>query len=351
MSLKPIQVFRLDLPLDGETFDGLINAQSAIKLEIHPARGADDAAWHSLQGAHVYHVSSAKDDLPPHWFVNQALLERCPNLLAVSSYGAGYDTVEVDACNRAGVAVMNQAGSNASAVAEHTLGLILGLSKRIGESDRRLRRGERFARHEAMGFDLRGRTLGLVGIGHSGGRVAHLAQAFGMRVLAHDPYVTQEEVKRRGAESAGMAQLLSQSDVVSLHCPLDASTRKLMDAVSFAAMKPGALFISTARGGIHDEKALFDALTSGHLAGAGLDVWSTEPPPVDHPLLTLDKVLATHHTAGVTLDSRRQMASMAAQQIIGLASGQRPPRLVNPEVWPAFALRFERLLGRKLPPD
>ncbi len=343
-----LRVFRLDLPLDAETFDGFMEQEPSVALKVCPAQGDDAGCWQALGKAHVNHVSSAKDDLPAPWFVGPALLERCPNLLAVSAYGAGFDTVDADACSRAGVAVMNQAGSNASAVAEHTLGLMLGLSKRIAESDRRLRRGERFTRADAKGFDLFGRTLGLVGIGHAGRRAAHLAAAFGMNVIAHDPFVAPDEIKRRGAEPVSLEDLLRRADVVSLHCPLDASTRGLFGRAAFASMKAGALFISTARGGIHDEAALFGALQSGHLAGAGLDVWQVEPPPANHPLLKLDNVLATHHTAGVTVDSRRQMATMAAIQIIGLAKGVRPPRLVNPEVWPLFLERFERVMGRKL---
>ena len=347
MPADRFRVVRLDLPLDATTFDALINADPAVALEVRPARGDDAATREALSRAHAYHVSSARDDLPPLWFVAAPLLAACPNLHAVSSYGAGFDTVDVEACTRHGVCVVNQAGSNADAVAEHTLGLMLGLSKRIAESDRRLRRGERFARHEAMGFDLQGRTLGLVGIGHAGRRTAHLARAFGMTVLASDPFVDPAEIRCRGAEPVSFDELLSRADIVSLHCPLDSSTAGLFNTAAFARMKLGALFITTARGGIHDETALFDALASGHLGGAGLDVWQVEPPAVGHPLLSLDNVLASQHTAGVTRDSRRQMATMAARQILEIAAGGRPPRLVNPEVWPVYLARCERVLGRR----
>ena len=342
--MTPLKVVRLDLPLDAATFDAALAAAPEVRLAVHPARGADHATWQALAAAQVYHVSSARDDLPAPWFVNAALLQRCPALLAVSAYGAGYDTVDVAACSAAGVAVLNQAGSNAAAVAEHSLGLMLGLGKRIAESDRRLRRGERFSRADAMGRDLAGLSLGLVGIGHAGRRVAALAQAFGMTVLACDPLIEVAEIQRRGAEPVSMAKLLTRADVVSLHCPLDASTAGLFGAAAFAAMKPGALFISTARGGIHDEAALHAALVSGHLAGAGLDVWAVEPPAADHPLLALDSVIATAHTAGVTRGARAAMAAMAAAQIIGLASGQVPPRLVNPTVWPRTVARLQQAL-------
>ena len=346
MTLARFHVVRLDLPLDTETLGSTLATDPWLDLAVRPVYSDDAAAWKALSAAHIYHVSSAKDDMPAHWFAAAPLLERCPDLLAVSTYGAGYDTVNVDDCTRAGVVVMNQAGSNANAVAEHTLALMLGVAKRIGEADKRLRRGEHFTRLEGMGVDLRGRTLGLVGIGHAGRRVAELARAFGMDVIAVDPHVAPAEVARRGAKPVGFEELLRRSDVVSLHCPLDASTAKLFDGAAFAAMKPRAIFVSTARGRIHDEAALHAALTSGHLAGAGLDVWAIEPPAPEHPLLALDNVIATFHTAGVTTGARQQMASMAANQIIDTARGRRPARLVNPEVWPAYVARYRRVVGR-----
>lgn len=347
MTAPPVRVARLDTPLDAPSFDNPVRADDAVRLEVAPLTADGNAAWSALEQAHIYHIASAKDDIPRHFYAQAPLLQRCPGLLAVSAYGAGFDTVDVQACTLAGVAVVNQSGSNSGAVAEHTLGLMLGLCKRIAESDRRLRRGEHFTRADMMGFDLMGRTLGVVGIGHAGGRVAQLARAFGMKVLATDPFVSPEEISHRGADPVSLQDLLQRSDIVSLHCPLDAGTRGMIGAAQFAAMKKGSLFITTARGHIHDEAALERSLRSGHLAGAGLDVWSVEPPPPHHPLLALDNVLATHHTAGVTIDSRRQMATMGASQILELAHGGRPPRLVNPEVWPAYAARFERILGRR----
>jgi len=189
-------------------------------------------------------------------------------------------------------------------------------------------------------------VIGLVGIGHVGTRVAHLARAFGMRVIATDPYLTEEEIERRGAKPATLDELLAQSDVVSLHCPRDRTTLRMMDARAFGKMKRGAIFVTTARGGIHDEAALAAALASGHLSGAGLDVWDREPPPLDHPLLAFPNVVASFHTAGVSVEARRNMAAIAAEQIVGVLKGGRPPRLVNPEVWPAYAARFEAVMGR-----
>ena len=328
-------------------FDVSQDAAYAERLAEHPdialvtmARGdPEDVILAALRSAQVYQISAAKDELPRRWFADAALLARLPNLLAVSSTGAGFDTVDAPACTAAGVIVLNQAGSNAPAVAEHTLGMMLDLAKRITESDRRLRRDRGFARESLMGREIGGKTLGIVGIGHVGRRVAALARAFGMDVLAHDPLVEDAEVVRRGGEPLPLEALLARSDYVSVHCPRDPSTLRMFGAARFAAMKRGAVFLTTARGGIHDEGALLDALRSGHLGGAGLDVWEVEPPPLDHPLLQLENVIATFHTAGVTAESRRAMAEYAAEGVIHAIRGERPARLVNPEVWPTFLRR------------
>jgi D-3-phosphoglycerate dehydrogenase len=324
-------------------FDQHLQGRRGVTLQVFPAQGDDAAAWAALAQAHVYHVSAAKDELPRQWFVGESLLQRCPQLLCVSSKGAGYDTIDVAACTRAGVAVVNQAGGNAASVAEHTFGLMLGVSRRMLECDRRMRRESGFTREDVMGQEIRGKTIGLVGIGHVGTRVAALAHAFGMEVLATDPLLEAAEISRRGASPVSLDDLLAASDFVSLHCPRDASTLRMIDARAFGRMKKGAIFITTARGGIHDESALVAALQSGHLAGAGVDVWDREPPPLDHPLLQMDNVFATFHTAGVTREARRHMATIAAEQVLTVLAGERPPRLINPEVWPAVLERYRRL--------
>jgi len=338
------RVVRSDLWVDG-VFEERLSREPDIEVVKFSIRGAAQAARSALSAAHVYHISAAKDELPREWFASAELLSMCPNLLCVSAGGAGYDTVDVAACTVAGVAVVNQSGGNAVSVAEHTLGLMLGVSRRMLEGDRRMRREVGYAREDVMGHELAGKTVGLVGIGNIGSRVAVLARAFGMQVVAVDSMLTPAEIERRGARPVSWDHLLAQSDVVSLHCPRDASTLKMMNAKTFAAMKPGAIFISTARGGIHDEAALVQALQSGHLAGAGLDVWDQEPPPLDHPLLAMDNVYATFHVAGVTHEARRNVAAIAAEQIVTVLAGQRPPRLINPEVWPTFEQRWAGMLG------
>jgi D-3-phosphoglycerate dehydrogenase len=325
-------------------FDEVLGRHPGIDLDVFSIAGADEEGWGKLERAHVYHLMAARDDLPAQWHVSDELLRRCPNLLCVSSSGAGYDTIDVDACTRAGVAVVNQAGGNAISVAEQAIGMMIAVSRRLCEQDRRLRSGERFSREDVMGHDISGRVLGLVGMGHIGTRVASLARAFNMTVLATDPYLSAQEIEQRGATPVAFDELLARCDIVSLHCPRTRETVGMFDASAFKAMKPGALFITTARGGIHDESALAEALQTGHLRGAGLDVWSVEPPPADHPLLGMANVVATHHTAGVSHDARYNIAKVAAEQIELLAAGNRPPRLVNPEVWPIYLKRFKQAL-------
>lgn len=337
------RVVRSDLWIS-PAFDERLASERDVLLGIFPVRGNTAAAWDMLSAAHVYHISAAKDELPQEFFARGELLARCPDLLCVSAGGAGYDTVDVAACTAAGVLVVNQAGGNAVSVAEHTLAMILGVSRRMIEGDRRMRREIGYAREDVMGHEIRGKTVGLVGIGHIGTRVAALARAFGLQVIATDPLLAAEEIARRGAQAVPFDELLARSDFVSLHCPRDASTLKLMNAATFARMKRGSIFITTARGGIHDEAALVQALQSGHLAGAGIDVWDQEPPPLDHPLLAMDNVFATYHVAGVTHEARRNMGAISAQQIVGVLAGERPPRLINPEVWPAYEKRRAHIL-------
>ena len=336
---NPWRVARFDITID-PAFDQRMRSTPGLELAVAPLAISDEEVTRALAGAHIYHVSSARNEMAKYTFVTAGLLERNPQLLAISTYGAGYDSVDVAACTRKGVIVMNQAGGNRDSVAEHTIALILGLVHRLVESDRRMRSDRGFTREDLMGHEVKGMTLGLVGIGQVGRTVAGIAKALGMHVIATDPYVDAAETERRGARAVTFEELLATADVVSLHCPRDDSTLGMMGAAQFARMKRGAYFITTARGGIHDEAALAEALSSGHLAGAGLDVWEPEPPPLAHPLLSMPNVFATYHTAGVTFEARRNIARMAAEQIAGLARGEKPPRLVNPEAWTAFSARL-----------
>lgn len=306
-----------------------------------------DAIWQALAATHVYQVRSTRSELPGPFWVGAELLDRCPQLLAVSTNGSGYDTIDLDACTAAGVLAVNQAGGNKQGVAEHTLGMMLVLSKRIVEADRAMRKVAQLKREEYMGHDALGKTLGIIGLGNVGSHVAKLAGGMlDMRILAHDPFIDTERFAACGAEQVSLDELLASADFVTVHCPRNASSEQMLDARAFALMKPSAYFITTARGGIHDETALAAALAAGRIAGAGLDVWEDEPPALDHPLLGFDNVIVSPHTAGVTHESRANVARGIIEQIELIARGDRPPRLLNPDAWPRYAERHLAIRGR-----
>lgn len=340
------QLIRFNFWLD-PIFDQIIDADPNITETVRRFDDPDAQSWAAMAKAHAYHICAARDEVPAQWQVTRDLLAQAPELLCVSSSGAGFDPVDVDACTEKGVIVVNQSGCNANSVAEHTFALLLSVTHRIGESERVMRSGRYGSREDLMGHEIKGLTFGIVGVGNVGTRVAEIARVFSMRVLGCDPYVDKQELIRRGVEPVTFDELINNSDVVSLHCPRNSETLNLFNAHRFAQMKPGAIFLSTARGGIHDEAALTDALKAKHLSGAGLDVWTVEPPAGNNPLLSMENVVATYHTAGVTHEARRNAARMGAEQLCDLfATGNKPPRLVNPEAWPLFQERFARFAAR-----
>jgi D-3-phosphoglycerate dehydrogenase / 2-oxoglutarate reductase len=324
----------------------IIAQRPEIRIDKLENETADEAAAPIMAAAHAYQIGSARDELQARFHARRELLARMPNLLVVSTNGAGFDTVDVKDCTEAGVLVVNQSGGNAEAVAAHVLAMMLALSKQLIQTNHALRRGTMRDRSAFMGSDVNGRTIGIVGLGNVGRRVAELCRGlFGMQVIACDPYLDEATIAARGAVKVTLEELLQRADFVSINCPLDEGTRGMIGAREFALMQPHAYFITTARGLIHDERALFDALKGKAIAGAGLDVWDKEPPPADHPLLQFDNVMASPHTAGVTRESRANMGRIAAEQMIMILDGKRPPRVVNPQVWPAYAKRFEQTFG------
>lgn len=324
----------------------ILQARDDVRLDRLENDSVEEVAAPILAAAHAYQIGAARDELDPVFHAGSDLLRRAPNLLIVSSNGAGYDPVDVEACTGAGVLVVNQAGGNSRSVAEHALAMMLSLSKRVGEADRALRRVLPVDRNALMGHEVQGKTIGIVGLGHVGRRVAELCNGlFGMRVPACDPYLSAEEIAGRGGEKVELDELLRRADFISISCPLNKETRGMIGAREFALMQPHAYFITTARGFIHDEEALAEALRGKRIAGAGLDVWAREPPPHHHPLMQFDNVIVTPHTAGVTKEARANMGRIAAEQLLAALDGRRPPRIINPEVWPHYARRFERTFG------
>jgi D-3-phosphoglycerate dehydrogenase / 2-oxoglutarate reductase len=323
----------------------IIAQRPEIRLDKLENDSADDVAEPIIAAAHAYQIGSARDELNLRFHVQRELIARMPNLLVISTNGAGFDTVNVKDCTDAGVLVVNQTGGNAEAVAAHVLAMVLMLSKQIVQTNHALRRGTMADRSAFMGSDVKGRTIGIVGIGNVGRRVAELCRGLGMQVVACDPFLDEKTIAARGGIKVTLDELLRRADFVSINCPLDEGTRGMIGAREFALMQPHAYFITTARGFIHDERALVEALRAKKIAGAGIDVWDKEPPAAEHPLLKFDNVIASPHTAGMTREARANMGRIAAEQLVMTLDGKRPPRIVNPQVWPAYAKRFEATFG------
>jgi D-3-phosphoglycerate dehydrogenase len=324
----------------------ILGKRGDVRLDMLGQDSPDAAAMQVLCAAHAYQTSSARDELARHYHTHADLLSKTPNLLIVSTNGAGYDTVDVKACTERGVLVVNQSGGNAEAVAEHVVGMMLTLIKRIGECDRALRSGVLGNRNDYTGREAFGKIIGIVGLGNVGKRIAELCGGlFRMQVLAYDPYLSAEVMRTRGATKVELDELLRRADFVSINCPLTDESRKMIGVREFGLMQPHAYFITTARGFIHDEEALEKTLRDKKIAGAGLDVWGKEPPPTDHPLMAFDNVIVTAHTAGVTREARANMGKIAAEQVLDALDGKPVTRIVNPLVWPDYAKRFERTFG------
>ena len=245
--------------------------------------------------------------------VTAPLLEQTVRLRVVGRAGVGVDNIDLDAATRRGVLVMSTPGGNAVSVAEHTFALLLAIARNVPRLDAAIRAG-RWEKASAAGVELRGKTLGLIGLGRIGSEVARRAHGFEMRVLAYDPYISEQAAQEANVELAPLADLLAQSDFVSLHTALSAATEKLINARTLAQMKRGARLVNAARGELVDEAALADALRSGHLAGAALDVFAVEPPR-DSPLIGLPNLIATPHVAGSTEEAQEEVGTLIAQQV------------------------------------
>ena len=269
----------------------------------------------------------------------QSLMMALPKLKVVGRHGAGLDIVDIPAATRLGVAVVHAPGSNAQAVAEHALMLMLVCVKRTLLIDKATRAGD-WAARGGGNTELHGKTLGIVGVGNIGRRVAKFAGAIGMKVLAYDKYVPADEIRRRGAEPVeSLEALLPQIDVLTCHTPLTDETRAMINDKTLGLMKKGAVYVNTSRGPVQQERALFEALTRGHLSAAGVDVFEEEPTSMDNPLFNLPNVVVSSHVAGVTQEARRQTSAQVAGEMLRVLRGEKPDVLVNPDVWPRLGRR------------
>lgn len=244
--------------------------------------------------------------------ITPKIIDAAQTLKVIAKHGSGLDTIDVEYARRRGIAVRAAVGANAVAVAEHALTLMLACAKSLIELDRSMQQGQ-WIKSTHKSLELKGRTLGLVGLGAIGRLVAQFAQVLGMKVIAHDPYV---QSCPDGITAVDLETLWRQADVISLHCPLTADNRNLINASTVAAMRDGVILINTARGGLIDEQALIDGLASGKIFAAGIDSFREEPPSAQHPFVGHPRLILTPHVAGVSQQAYINMGVQAATELV-----------------------------------
>jgi D-3-phosphoglycerate dehydrogenase len=263
--------------------------------------------------------------LPP---VTRQLLENSPRLMIVARHGVGYDNVDLKAATDLGIVVTNTPGVNSDAVAEFTYGLLLAFIRQIPHSWELMRGGGWRKPQNLEAVDIRGKTLGIIGLGRIGSRVSKIGNAFGLKVLACDPYITEQDFKNAGAQRVSREEAICQADYLTLHTPLSDETRKMIGAKEFSMMKKSALLINTSRGEVVDEDALIEAAEKGTIAGAALDVFKEEPPK-DKSIATHPRILVTAHLAGLTREAMYRTFIAAATQVAHALKGEKPTFALN----------------------
>jgi D-3-phosphoglycerate dehydrogenase len=263
--------------------------------------------------------------------VNEDLFNLAPKLKVIAKLGAGLDTVDIEAASRRAAIVFHTPGANNQAVADHTFALILGLARRILYCDQSLRE-KRWEHTKIMGVEIWQKTMGIIGLGAIGRCVALRAKGFQMKVVAYDPFWPAEFADQEGIEQMPLDELLKVADIVTIHVPLTPENKGLINARAFKLMKSTALLINVARGPIVTESDLYEALKNGDIGGAGLDVFEQEP-PAESPLLELDNVVLSPHTAAFTHEAMDNMSVGIVDQLIDYYQGKRPDHIVNPEVF------------------
>lgn len=270
--------------------------------------------------------------------LSNTIIEKGERLKIISRVGIGYNNVDVTTATRRKIIVTNVPGALSDSVAEHAMLLMLAAARRLAVGDRYVREGEwnNFQQH-APGFELSGKTLGLIGFGAIGKAVSQRAKAFNMSILVYDPYVDYNKAAQLGCQRVDLDRLLKESDVVSVHTPLTTETERLIGERELNLMKKSAVLINTARGGVIDESSLIDALRKRKIAAAGLDVLASEPPQLGNPLFELDNVTLTPHSAGFTLEVMKRLWLACYDAVTRVLRGelpQPPANIVNPEVIP-----------------
>jgi D-3-phosphoglycerate dehydrogenase len=261
-------------------------------------------------------------------------LSAAARLRVIAKHGVGLDNIDVPAATLRRIPVVFTPGTNANAVAEHTLALMLALTRQIVPADRAVREGWIVERTQFQGIELAGKTLSIIGLGRIGKRVTlKAAYGLGMRVLAYDPYIDQADYPGPAELVSTIEQVIREADFVSLHVPLTDETQNCIGGRELSWAKPGCRLINTSRGAVVDEHALATALNGGGLAGAAVDVFETEPLPINHPLLAAPNVLLTPHIAGQSTAAMEATSLAVAEGVLCVLAGRKPPHLANPEVW------------------
>lgn len=268
--------------------------------------------------------------------IDSALLDSAKNLVVIAKHGVGYDNIDIAAATGQKILVVSTPEANAESVAEHNLGLMLSLSKKISFADRALRQNRPQPREAYTGVELKDKKLGVIGLGRIGSELAHKCRAaFNTEIIVYDPYVSEEKANRLGYRKVNRPDdLLVEADYVIICVPLTKETANFIGKRELDLMKPGAFLINSSRGGIIDEDALYRHLVDNKIAGAALDVFQIEPPPPEHPLLILNNFIATPHIGGMTAEAMRRMAITLAGDVISVFRGEKPRFPVNPEVLP-----------------
>ena len=256
------------------------------------------------------------------------IIEKADNLQIIARAGVGVDNIDLNAATEKGIMVVNSPESTSVTVAEHTMGLILSMARKISIADKSVKDGK-WEKKKFMGVELRNKTLGVIGMGRIGSQVVNRCKAFGMDAMAYDPYLPEEVAKQMGVELTDLETVLKNADFITIHVPLTPETKHSISTEQFEIMKDTAFIVNCARGGIIDEEALYDALVNDKIGGAALDVYEEEPPAADCKLFGLDNIILTPHIAASTKEAQRDAAIIVADEIIDLAKGNTPKNVLN----------------------
>ena len=293
-----------------------LSPEAKIILERIPDAQVDVRV--GLKPAELREIAGAYDALAVRSAtkVTAEFLAAATRLRVIGRAGTGVDNIDLDAATRRGVVVMNAPGGNSVSVAEHTVALLLALARRVADASQSTCAGKWEKKKFSAGREVLGKTLGVVGTGSIGALVVQRAKAFGMKVIAYDPFLSEEAAAKLGVELVPLPEIFRRSDAVTLHVPLNEQTKNMVAAPQLAQMKPGALLINCARGGLVDEMAVAEALESKRLGGAALDVFETEPPPAGHPLFSCENFIATPHLGGSTEDAQQNVALIVCEAMV-----------------------------------